>query len=174
MCQRYKKVWEITNFSTIVTTPRNDYCPERRYIPKNFTLMIQKISIRMTQEHGFALDDNRTLTELNPKEMLLYSAADCAGRTIVGLLKEHTAQMTSLVITLEGTLSTPKLIAESRYTSFNIIYLAECETLKDQIIISRAINLAHDKYCGMLLMLRKIAPLAHETSIVTTGVEQEA
>ena len=74
-----------------------------------------------------------------------------------------------LEITLEGTLSTATVVAESKYNNFNIVYSAECRSLKEQIVISRAINLAHDKYCGMLQMLRRIAPLSHETSIVTTG-----
>jgi putative redox protein len=128
--------------------------------------MIQKIVINMTPERDFMLNGGAKLEKLNPKEMLLYAAADCAGRTILGLLKEHSQEMLSMEITMEGTLSTPVLQAESRYTSFNIIYNIECHTLKNQIIISRAVNLAHDKYCGLLQMLRKIAPLSHELSIV--------
>ena len=128
--------------------------------------MIQKIVINMTPERDFMLNGGAKLEKLNPKEMLLYAAADCAGRTIFGLLKEHSQEMLSMEITMEGTLSTPVLQAESRYTSFNIIYNIECRRLKDQIIISRAVNLAHDKYCGLLQMLRKIAPLSHELSIV--------
>lgn len=123
----------------------------------------------MTSDHRFALNDARTLESLNPKEMLLYATADCAGRTIIGLLKEHADDLTKLEITLEGTLSTATVVAESKYNNFNIVYSAECSTLKEQIVISRAINLAHDKYCGMLQMLRRIAPLSHETSIITTG-----
>lgn len=128
--------------------------------------MIQKIVINMTPERDFMLNGGAKLEKLNPKEMLLYAAADCASRTILGLLKEHSQEMLSMEITMEGTLSTPVLQAESRYTSFNIIYNIECHTLKEQIIISRAVNLAHDKYCGLLQMLRKIAPLSHELSIV--------
>lgn len=131
--------------------------------------MIQKITLHMTSDHRFALNDARTLESLNPKEMLLYATADCAGRTIIGLLKEHADDLTKLEITLEGTLSTATVVAESKYNNFNIVYSAECSTLKEQIVISRAINLAHDKYCGMLQMLRRIAPLSHETSIITTG-----
>jgi putative redox protein len=134
--------------------------------------MIQKITINMTHEGNFKLSNDATLDVLNPKEMLLYAAADCAGRTILELLKEHRQDLLSMEITLEGTLSTPILQAESRYTSFNIVYNIECRTLKDQIIISRAVNLAHDKYCGMLQMLRKIAPLSHETSIVAVADNQ--
>lgn len=131
--------------------------------------MIQKITLHMASDHRFALNDARTLESLNPKEMLLYATADCAGRTIIGLLKEHADDLTKLEITLEGTLSTATVVAESKYNNFNIVYSAECRTLKEQIVISRAINLAHDKYCGMLQMLRRIAPLSHETSILTTG-----
>ena len=131
--------------------------------------MIVKITLYMDGEGHFRLDDGRMLDELNPKEMMLYAAADCAGRTIVSLLKEHTSTLKSLTITLEGTLSTPTVVAESKYTSFNITYAAECHTLKDQIVISRAVNLAHDKYCGLVQMLRRIAPLTHQTSIVATG-----
>ena len=131
--------------------------------------MIQKITLHMTSDHRFALNDARPLESLNPKEMLLYATVDCAGRTIVGLLKEHADSLMKLEITLEGTLSTATVVAESKYNNFNIVYSAECRSLKEQIVISRAINLAHDKYCGMLQMLRRIAPLSHETSIVTTG-----
>ena len=131
--------------------------------------MTVKITLYMDREHNFHIDDGRMLDELNPKEMFLYAAADCAGRTIVDLLKEHIEEVKSLNITLEGTLTTPTVVAESKYSNFNIIYAAECRTLKDQIVVSRAVNLAHDKYCGLLQMIRRIAPLSHETSIVTTG-----
>ncbi|MBQ8493362.1 MAG: OsmC family protein [Alistipes sp.] len=131
--------------------------------------MVQKITLHMNKEHSFVLFPERSLESLNPKEMLLYATADCAGRTIVGLLKEHVDDLLSLSLTLEGVLSTATVVAESKYNSFNIIYSAECRTLKEQMVVSRAINLAHDKYCGMLQMLRRIAPLSHETSIVATG-----
>ncbi|MBQ4499923.1 MAG: OsmC family protein [Alistipes sp.] len=130
--------------------------------------MVVKITLRLNDKRQFELADGRRLDELNPKEMLLYATADCAGRTIVGLLKEHIVTVSSMEITFEGTLSTPTVVAESRYTHFNIIYKVECHTLKDQIVVSRAINLAHDKYCGLLQMMRRIAPLSHQTSIVTT------
>lgn len=134
-----------------------------------FFVMVQKITLRMTADQHFTLEPERPLESLNPKEMLLYATADCAGRTITGLLKEHVDDLLSFSITLEGVLSTATVVAESKYNSFNIVYSAECRTLKEQIVISRAINLSHDKYCGMLQMLRRIAPLSHETSIVTTG-----
>lgn len=135
----------------------------------HFTTMTQKITLRKNGERRFEMGDNRNINDLNPKELLLYATANCAGLTILGLLKEHVSSVTMLEISVEGTLTTPTVVAESKYSHFNIIYRAECLTMKDQLVASRAINLAHDKYCGMVQMLRRIAPLSHETSIVTVG-----
>lgn len=130
--------------------------------------MTQKITLRMNADHTFTMADGRKLESLNPKEMLLYASLDCLSRTINGLLKERIATVKSMELSLEGRLTTPAVVAESQYAHFNVIYNIECHTLKEEMDISRAINLAHDKYCGMLQMLRKIAPLSKEVSIVAT------
>lgn len=130
--------------------------------------MIQKVTLRLNDDRNFELVGALALDELNPKELLLYATAKCAGLTIASLLKEHISEVKLMEITLEGTLSTPTVVAESRYTHLNIIYRAECQTLKEQMVISRAVNLAHDKYCGMVQMIRHIAPLSREISIVAT------
>lgn len=130
--------------------------------------MTQKITLQMSSDHRFSIADGRNIEALNPKELLLYASLDCLSRTIMGLLKERTASLKNLELTLEGTLSTPTVVAESVFIHFNVVYNAECHTLKEQEVVSRAINLANDKYCGMLQMLRKIAPLTHVTSIVAT------
>ena len=130
--------------------------------------MTLKITISLGNDQRFTLNNGRTLDSLNPHELMLYAVAECTGLTILSILKEHTEALTMLEISVEGRLSTPTLVAESRFQHFNIIYNARCRTLKDQIVISRAINLAHDKYCGLIEMYRQISPVMHETSIVTT------
>jgi len=140
-----------------------------RHTKQIFGNMTLKITLSLDSDRHFKSTDGRSADQLNPKELLLYAAANCAGLTIIGMLKEHISTLQLLELSLEGTLSTPTVVAESRFTSFNIIYRAECPTLKDETTISRAINLAHDKYCGLLQMLRKIAPLSHEVSIVATN-----
>jgi putative redox protein len=130
--------------------------------------MTQKITLQMTPDHNFTMAEDRKLEALNPKEMLLYASLDCLAYTIKSLLKERMTSLKNLELTLEGTLSTPTVVAESIYTHFNITYRAECHNMHEQEVISRAINLANDNYCGMLQMLRKIAPLTHDTSIVAT------
>ena len=122
----------------------------------------------MTPDHHFSFVDDRDIEDLNPKELLLYASLDCLTHTLAILLKEHMSSLKNLELTLEGKLSTPTVMAESTYTHFNVEYVAECHTMKEEEIIARAINLANDKYCGMLQMLRKIAPLTHTTSIVAT------
>ncbi len=131
-------------------------------------IMTQKITLRMNPDHSFSMSDGRSLESLNPKEMLLYASLDCLARTITGLLKGRISTVKSMELSLEGRLSTPTVVAESTYAHFNVVYNIECHTLKEQMDISRAVNLAHDKYCGMLQMLRQIAPLSEETSIVAT------
>lgn len=130
--------------------------------------MILKVSLHLNDNRLFEAEDGRTADERNPKELLLYATVKCAGLTILSLLKEHVENVKLMELTLEGTLSTPTVVAESRFTHFNVIYRAECRTLKEQMVISRAVNLAHDKYCGMIQMIRHIAPLSHEVSIVAT------
>ena len=120
--------------------------------------MIQKVTAVMNGEGRFRPADGRQIADLNPKELLLFAAADCAGRTITALMKDRKSAIKSFEIAIEGTLSTPTLMAESRYTTINILYNIECRTLKEQIEISRAVNLAHDKYCGLVQMLKMIAP----------------
>lgn len=131
--------------------------------------MVVQITLRMDSSHTPKLSDGRSANDLNPKELLLYSALYCASLTLKSILKEHLSQLNSMEMTLEGRLSTPQIVAESQYTQFNIIYRAECRTLESQAVIGRAINLLHDKHCGLLQMLRRIAPLTNQISIVTTG-----
>lgn len=130
--------------------------------------MTQKITLQMTPDHNFSMSDGRNLEALNPKEMLLYASLDCLARTLTSLLKERINYVKNLELTLEGSLTTPTVMAESTYSHFKVTYRIECHTMKQQEEISRAVNLANDKYCGMLHMLHKIAPVTHETSIVTT------
>ena len=56
----------------------------------------------------------------------------------------------------------------SHFRSFNVIYNLECDTIEEQSIVGRAVTQAQEKYCGTVDMLRKIAPVAHEISIVST------
>ena len=71
-------------------------------------------------------------------------------------------------ITVEGQLNTPTLRGDSVYESFEVIYNVECHRLEDQEPISQAVERAQERTCGMVVMLRKIAPVSHVIEVVST------
>ena len=73
-----------------------------------------------------------------------------------------------LEIEISGELDTESVTAKSIYRAFNIIYRIECSSTTEHTKIGRAVNLTTEKYCGTLQMLRRIAPLSQEVSIVST------
>lgn len=130
--------------------------------------MIEKVTVRMTDQSGFHLTSYTTCDDLNPKALLLYAAARCAGYTLSEILGKQHITPRECEITVSGELSTPTLEAGSVFRSFNVHYNVACSSLDDQEKIGRAVTLTHEKYCGMIRMLTAIAPVAHEVAIVST------
>lgn len=130
--------------------------------------MTETVTAHLTKEGVFRLLDDANPDNLNPKELLLYAATQCSGQTLLRILEKERTKPKRVEITAGGELSTEKLMPESVFISFNMVYNVECDTIEDQIKVSRAINLTHDKYCGMVRMLRMIAPVAHEIAVVST------
>jgi hypothetical protein len=126
------------------------------------------VTVELLKGSDFKLSGNRRIENLNPKELLLYAAATCAGKTITGILSKMNIVPQTFEITVSGELNTDKVVAQSVYRSFDITYNVYCDTITDQSKVSRAINLANEKYCGLIQMLRKIAPVAYEIAIVST------
>lgn len=129
--------------------------------------MTETVTARLNKEGVFRLPDDADTNRLNPKELLLYAATQCSGQTLMRILEKERTKPRRVEITASGELSTETLMPESVFVSFNMVYNVECDTIEDQIKVSRAVNLTHDKYCGMLRMLRMIAPVAHEIAIVS-------
>ncbi len=125
-----------------------------------------KITIEM-EKGGEFHSVNKKVEEMNPKELILYAAAMCASITMKSILDKEQIALKSAEIEMSGTLDTEEVAAKSVYRSFNILYRIECNTISEQSKIGRAINLTTEKYCGTLQMLRRIAPLSHEVSIVS-------
>lgn len=125
-----------------------------------------KITIEMDKDGKF-VPVSKKVEEMNPKELILYAAAMCASITMKNILGKENIVPKSAEIEMSGTLDTEEVAAKSVYRSFNILYRIECNTISEQSKIGRAINLTTEKYCGTLQMLRRIAPLSHEVSIVS-------
>ena len=130
--------------------------------------MTETVTIRLDDENDFRLTSHENYWAMNPKELLLLSAAKCAGLTLLSFLKKDRTAVKGLELTVSGVLSTPTLMPESVFSSFNVIYNLECTTLEEQTRLSRIVTLTHDKYCGLMRMLRMIAPVEREIAVVST------
>ena len=143
--------------------------------------MIQQVTIQMTSARTYVLEGNKKCDQLNPKELMLLAGVTCAGMTAMAIMEKERVSPTRFELSISGELDTETvqssitaaLATQPRQTSsvfksFRIVYNVQCECENDQMKVSRAINLAHDKHCGGVQMLRKIAPVADEIAIVNT------
>lgn len=133
--------------------------------------MIEKVTVRLTEEGKFRAVDGPQCDEMNPKELLLYAAAQCSGRTAIYVMEKMRMKPKGLEISYSGDLNTDEVQPESMFRSFHVVYNVECATGADQEKAGLAIGLTHEKYCGLTQMLRRIAPVSHETAIVSTEPE---
>ena len=127
----------------------------------------QRVSVEL-KNGKFRLTGGQKTDDLNPKSLILYAAAECAGLTIMGILRKDEITPKRFEITVEGTLDTPTLAAESRYRSFAVHYNVECKSLSNQNGVSCAIHEAQEGRCGVVAMLKMIAPVSHEIAIVSS------
>lgn len=134
--------------------------------------MQQSISIHTADNGHFVLGNSNKLDKLNPKELLLYSTALCAGLTLQSITEKERVKLLKIEIKMSGELDTEKVEGRSQFTSFNIAYNIECKHIEEQTKVSHAIHLTTEKYCGGLAMLRKIAPVSHSVSIVSIEVSE--
>lgn len=129
---------------------------------------LQKVTVKLA-DGKFRLVGVASADDLNPKALMLCATAKCAGLTIMALLeKRGNPKPKSMEITVEGQLNTPTLRGDSVYESFEVIYNVECHRLEDQEPISQAVERAQERTCGMVVMLRKIAPVSHVIEVVST------
>ena len=133
--------------------------------------MHQSITIQAKENGKFVLAKPYELDKLNPKELLLYSTALCAGFTLQRIVEKERVKLLKLEIKMSGELDTEKVEGVSKFESFNISYNIECKHIDEQSKVSHAVQLTTDKYCGGLAMCRKIAPVSHSISIVSVEVE---
>ncbi len=131
--------------------------------------MTLKVTITTDQKGHIRLADEKDCSTLNPKELMLYSGALCAAMTLQHVLRREQLRPRSLELSVSGELSTQELKAESTFIEFDFLYRLECATLDEHAKLSAAVKLAHDEWCGLVKMMRKIAPVTREISIVSIG-----
>ena len=130
--------------------------------------MTVKVTVEHLDKDNFRLLNGKSADSLNPKELLLYATACCAGKTIIGILGKQRVVPKKFEITMYGELDTDEVAASSTYKSFRVVYNLECTSEEDEERMSAAVRLSDEKYCGTLKMMRRIAPVECEIAIVNT------
>ena len=128
---------------------------------------LQKVTVELC-DGKFCLAGKASADTLNPKALMLCATAKCAGLTILALLEKSKTSLKSMEITVSGELDTPTLRGDSLFKNFEVIYNAECKRLEDQDAVSKAIEQAQVQTCGLITMLRKIAPVSHVIDVGST------
>ena len=127
--------------------------------------MIEKVTLQLTGDSKLVPENGPDCGEMNPKTLLLYAAAKCSGMTALMIMEKERLRPKRFEISVSGELSTEEVRSESVFKSFHVVYNIECDTEDDQAKVGRAVTLAHEKYCGMMQMLRK---MQLQTVLITT------
>lgn len=132
---------------------------------------METIKLEMTSDRRFLPAGGRNLADFNPKELLLVAMGDCAGRTALSIMEKMRLEPVAFEVEVEGTIDTEKVQAETRFTAFIVSYNVTCLRFEDQDRMSRALELAHDKHCGVVAMMRRTAPV--DRRILLHSIEAE-
>lgn len=81
------------------------------------------------------------------------------------LISKMEGQFSDMNIEVQGELSQTAATSQNVFTSIDYRFEVECDDPKDHIKISRAIELAHSKYCGVTRMMKMIAPVSFDIYI---------
>lgn len=133
--------------------------------------MIEKVTLRLSGEQ-FVPEEHMSCEAMSPKVMLLYAGAKCGGLSAMNIMRKERVSPARFEISMAGEVTEATAQEPSVFSSFHIVYNVECDTADDQVKVSRAVKLAHEKYCGMVRMLGRIAPVTHEIAVVSTEPER--
>ncbi len=132
---------------------------------------MQIVKLELSADSRFRPIGGRNLSDYNPKELMLAAIADCAGRTALSIMEKMRLEPVAFEIDVEGTLDTGEVRAESRFTALVVTYTVTCLRFEDQDRISHALELTHDKHCGLVAMMRRVAPV--DRRILIHSIEGE-
>ena len=112
--------------------------------------------------HGMIMDGAPDIGGRNlgprPMEMVLTGAGGCTSIDVMMILQKSKQDVTDCWVEIEATRAdeNPKV-----FTSIHMHFVITGRNL-DPVKIERAINLSHDKYCSVTIMLGKTAAITHD------------
>lgn len=133
---------------------------------------MQTVKLEMTANNRFLPAGGRKLADFNPKELMLIAMGDCAGRTALSIMEKMRLKPVAFEIEVEGAIDTDQVRAETRFTAFVVSYNLTCLRIEDQDRMAHALELTHDKHCGVIAMMRRIAPVDRRILIHSIEIEE--
>jgi putative redox protein len=112
--------------------------------------------------HKIMLDAGEQSGGLNrgprPKPLMLVALAGCTAMDVVSILAKMRVELVNFDVRVEGEQSEEHPV---HYTSMHIIYEFWGRQLPADKL-EKAINLSHERYCGVSAVYRKAMPVTHE------------
>ncbi len=98
--------------------------------------------------------------DMGPKMLLLYALAKCASMTLFALLEKMRVELKEYRIEVSGTLSDDPPVGKSHFVSMSEVFVVGVADAADTNKVISAVRMTHEKYCGVSLMMQRIAPVA--------------
>ena len=102
-----------------------------------------------------------------PKPLMLVALAGCTAMDVISILTKMRVEVENFDVKVEGEQSEEQPV---HYTSMHIIYEFWGKNLPEDKL-EKAINLSHERYCGVSAVYRKAMPVTH--SFVVHNTEQD-
>ena len=99
-----------------------------------------------------------------PKTLMLVALAGCTGMDVVSILTKMKVTLDNFDVKVEGEQSTEQPV---HFTSMHIIYEFWGKDLAKEKL-EKAINLSHERYCGVAAVYRKAMTVTHSMVVHNT------
>ena len=99
-----------------------------------------------------------------PKVLMLVALAGCTAMDVVSILTKMRVELDNFDVKVEGEQSEEHPV---HYTNMHIIYEFWGKDLPLEKL-EKAINLSHDRYCGVSAVYRKAMPVTHDIVVHET------
>jgi len=101
-----------------------------------------------------------------PKSLMMVALAGCTAMDVVSILSKMRVGLENFDVGVEGELSEGQPV---HYTGMHIVYEFWGKDLPIEKL-EKAINLSHERYCGVLAVYRKAMPVTHSIIVHDTAI----
>ena len=109
--------------------------------------------------------DGAPCRELGPKSLMLYALGKCSSLTFLSLAEKMRVRISDYRMEVSGGLSDDPPVSWSHFVAINTVFMLGLPDERDYKKVLSAVQKTHDKYCGVSLMMQRIAPVSVEVYI---------